>query len=87
MGRGGGAGESARRVPISVTLDKELYDFLENMIDRRMFKDRSHVVNAALDYLKWTIENKPMDYFGPRKPSSSPPSPPPAASKDPRLPR
>jgi hypothetical protein len=87
MGRRRESGETARRVPISITLDKELYDFLENIIDRRMFKDRSHVVNAALDYLKWTIENKPMDYFGPRKPNNSLPSPPPAANKDPRLPR
>jgi hypothetical protein len=81
------AEERVRRVPISITLDKELYDFLESMIDRKMFKDRTHVINAALDYLKWTIENKPMDYFGPRKLSNKPPSPQPAANKDPRYPR
>lgn len=76
-----------RRVPVSVTLDRELYEFLENMIDRKMFKDRSHVINAAIDYLRWTIENKPMEYFGPRKVSNSPPTPPPATNRDPRYPR
>ncbi len=79
--------DRVRRVPVSVTLDRELYEFLENMIDRRMFKDRSHVINAALDYLKWTIENKPMDYFGPRKANNMPPTPPPAQGRDPRSPR
>ena len=79
--------DRVRRVPVSVTLDRELYEFLENMIDRRMFKDRSHVINAALDYLKWTIENKPMDYFGPRKSNSIQPTPPQPQNRDPRYPR
>ena len=79
--------DRVRRVPVSITLDRELYEFLENMIDRKMFKDRSHVINAAIDYLRWTIENKPMDYFGPRKPSNSPPTPPPAPNRDQRFPR
>ena len=79
--------DRVRRVPISITLDRELYEFLENMIDRRMFKDRSHVVNAALDYLRWTIENRPMEYFGPRKANNSPPSPPQGGNRDPRYPR
>ena len=79
--------DRVRRVPISITLDRELYEFLENMIDRRMFKDRSHVVNDALDYLKWTIENRPMEYFGPRKANNSPPNPPQGANRDSRYPR
>ena len=79
--------DRVRRVPVSITLDGELYEFLENMIDRRMFKDRSHVINAALDYLKWTVENKPMDYFGPRKSNNTPPTPPQPQNRDPRYPR
>ena len=60
--------DRAKRVPVSVTLDKELYDFIEGLIDRRQFKDRTHAVNAALDYLRWTLQNNPLAYFGPRKP-------------------
>ncbi len=79
--------ERVRRVPISVTLDKELYEFLETLVDRRLFKDRSHAVNSALDYLKWTIETRPMEYFGPRKASKTPPSPPQTVQRDPNFPR
>ena len=70
--------DRAKRVPVSVTLDKELYDFIEDLIDRRQFKDRTHAVNAALDYLRWTLQNNPLAYFGPRKPVQDiSPKPPP----------
>jgi hypothetical protein len=79
--------ERVRRVPISITIDRELYEFIESMIDRKMFKDRSHLVNAALDYLKWTLEHRPMDFYGPRTVKQTPPTPQPPTKKDPRLPR
>ena len=58
--------ELNRRIPVSITLDKELYKFIEEMIDRKIYKDRSHAINAALDYLKWTLQNNPLALFGPR---------------------
>ena len=67
--------ELNRRIPVSVTLDKELYNFIEDMIDRKTYKDRSHAVNAALDYLRWTFLNNPMALFGPRTPPTSQQSP------------
>ena len=56
-----------KRVPVTITMDRELYEWIDEMVERGIFKDRTHGVNAALDYLKWTIMNKPMEYFGPRK--------------------
>ena len=79
--------ERVKRVPISITLDRELYDFIESMIDRKMFKDRSHLINAALDYLKWTLEHRPMEFFGPRNATKTPQAPQPPTQRDPRLPR
>ncbi len=79
--------ERVKRVPISITLDRELYDFIEAMIDRKTFKDRSHLVNAAIDYLKWTLENRPMEFFGPRNSQQKPQVPQQPTQRDPRLPR
>mgnify|MGYP001255656361 CR=1 FL=1 len=53
-----------KSVPATVTIDRELMDFIDVLLQRRAFKSRSHVVNAALDYLKWTLENDPNRVFG-----------------------
>jgi hypothetical protein len=79
--------ERVRRVPISITLDRELYEFIEEKIDRKMFKDRSHLINAALDYLKWTLDHRPMEFFGPRTVKQTPKVSQPPKERDPRLPR
>jgi len=55
-----------RRIPVSFTMEKELYDMVEDLIDRKVFKDRSHAINAAVDFLKWTLKNNPMMFYGPR---------------------
>ena len=68
-----------KSVPATVTIDRELMDFIDVLLQRRAFKSRSHVVNAALDYLKWTLENDPNRFFGQRvapvKTSQVPPQP------------
>ena len=56
----------SRRIPVSFTMEKDLYDMVDDMIDRKLFKDRSHAINAALDFLRWTIANEPMRFYAPR---------------------
>ena len=56
----------SRRIPVSFTMEKELYDMVDDLIDRKVFKDRTHALNAAVDYLKWTLQNNPMLFYGPR---------------------
>lgn len=75
-----------KSVPATVTIDRELMDFIDVLLQRRAFKSRSHVVNAALDYLKWTLENDPNRFFGQRVvPVKTSQVPPPPQNKD-RLP-
>ncbi len=56
----------SRRIPVSFTMEKELYDLVDELIDRKTFKDRSHAINAAVDFLRWTLKNDPMKFYGPR---------------------
>ena len=58
--------DMSRKVPVSVTLDRPIYDLIDDMISRRIFKDRSHAVNAALDFLAWTLKNNPSQFYGER---------------------
>jgi hypothetical protein len=58
----------SRKVPVSFTMNKELYDMVDEMIDQKIFKDRSHAINAAVDFLRWTIKNEPMKFYAPRNP-------------------
>ena len=62
----------SRKVPVSVTLDRPIYDLIDDMISRRIFKDRSHAVNAALDFLAWTLKNNPSYFYGERSVQPSP---------------
>ena len=55
-----------KSVPVTVTIDREIMEFLDLVLERRVFRSRSHAVNAALDYLKWALENEPTRFFGPR---------------------
>ena len=45
----------SRRIPVSFTMEKDLYDMVDDMIDRKVFKDRSHAINAALDFLRFFV--------------------------------
>ena len=54
----------SRKVPVSVTLDRPIYDLIDEMINRRVFKDRSHAVNAALDFLAWTLKITLVSFTG-----------------------
>ena len=56
----------SRRIPVSFTMEKELYDMVDELIDRKTFKDRSHAINAAVDFLRWTLKHDPMKFYGPR---------------------
>jgi len=58
----------SRKVPVSFTMNKELYDMVDEMIDQKIFKDRSHAINAAVDFLRWTIKHEPMKFYAPRNP-------------------
>ncbi len=77
----------SRKVPVSVTLDRPIYDLIDDMISRRVFKDRSHAVNAALDFLAWTLKNNPSQFYGDRSVQQSPPTRQQQPGKDPRYPR
>ena len=56
----------SKKIPISFTMDKELHEFVDGLIERRVFKDRTHAINSALDFLRWTLKNEPMKFYGPR---------------------
>ena len=58
------AEQRAKAIPVSVTLEKELYDFVETRIDTRQANNRSHAVNQALGFLKWILETNPSLYYG-----------------------
>ena len=47
-------------------MEKDLYDMVDDLIDRKVFKDRSHALNAAVDFLRWTLANDPMKFYAPR---------------------
>jgi uncharacterized protein YybS (DUF2232 family) len=76
-----------RKVPVSVTLDRQIYDLIDDMIARRVFKDRSHAVNAALDFLAWTLKNNPSQFYGDRSVQQSPPTRQQQPGTNPRYPR
>ena len=47
-----------KTVQISVRVDKELLDWIDNMIENSyFFKDRTHAVNMALDVLKEALNS------------------------------
>ena len=58
-------------VQISATLTREMHDFAESLIDRRMVKNRSHALNLGLECLQWMIVNNPGWFLGDRSPIDS----------------
>jgi len=46
-------------VQISATIDRELYDFLEDLEFRRMVRSRSHALNLGVECLKWMLQHNP----------------------------
>ena len=55
-----------KSLPVTVTIDRELLDWVELLIERRMFANRSHAVNQAINFLKWTLEHNPKAFYGER---------------------
>ena len=47
-------------------MEKDLYDMVDELIDRKTFKDRSHAINAAVDFLPSTLKTAPIKFNGPR---------------------
>ena len=50
-------------VQVSATLDRELYDFVDQLTMRRQVRSRSHALNLGLECLKWMIANNPEWFF------------------------
>ena len=46
-------------VQISATIDRDLYDFLEDLEFRRMVRSRSHALNLGVECLRWMLQNNP----------------------------
>jgi len=46
-------------VQISATIDRDLYDFLEDLEFRRMVRSRSHALNLGVECLKWMLQHNP----------------------------
>ena len=55
-----------KSVPVSATLNRELHDFIEDLIDRRMVANRSHALNLGLECLQWMLANNPTWFLGDR---------------------
>lgn len=61
-----------KSLPVTVTVDRELLDWLETMVGNRVFANRSHAINRSIGFLKWSLENHPELFYGRpvNKPSS-----------------
>ena len=55
-----------KSTPVTVTIDKQLLDWLEYHLEIRTFANRSHAVNQAIGFLKWTLETNPQAFYGER---------------------
>ena len=77
----------SKRVPVTVTLERELYDAIDDLVARRVFRDRSHAVNSGVARLLALLRENPAAFFG--IPPSPPPQQPPqrGQGRDPRYPR
>ena len=73
--------------PVTVTLDKELLEWLEFQIQNRVFANRSHAVNQAIGFLQWTLKTNPKMFYGERIAQPPQPSRPPQPDKGPNFPR
>lgn len=46
-------------VQVSATIDRDLYDFLEDLEFRRMVRSRSHALNLGVECLRWMLQHNP----------------------------
>jgi len=79
-----------KSLPVTVTIDRDLLDWLEQQVDSRMFANRSHAVNRAVGFLQWALKHHPEIFYGSNQPGGSPRSPPTRPQQpgtDPRFPR
>ena len=54
----------SKRVPVTVTLERELYDAIDDLVARRIFRDRSHAVNSGVARLLALLRENPAAFFG-----------------------
>ena len=73
--------------PVTVTIDKQLLEWLEYHLEVRTFANRSHAVNQALGFLKWTLETNPSLFYGERIVQRPPPLRQPQPDRDLNSPR
>ena len=73
--------------PVTVTLDKELLEWLEFQIQNRVFANRSHAVNQAIGFLQWALKTNPKLFYGERIAQPPQPSRLPQPDKGPNFPR
>ena len=66
----------SKKVPVSFTMDRELYDFVDELTTTIQWKDRSHVINAAVHFFRWTLKHDPARLSMPQSPPQSPPDTP-----------
>ena len=46
-------------IQVSATIDRELYDFLEDLEIRRLIRSRSHGINLGLECLRHMLQHNP----------------------------
>lgn len=76
---------SSPTVPVTVKIDRQLYDAIEFYITQSRFSNRSHAINEAIYQFLWMIENNPaaLKQAAPQLPPNYRPQ----RGSNPRLPR
>ena len=87
---GGGRRAAQNRVksmPVTATIDRELLEWLDELVSKRAFRSRSQAINASLYFFKQSIEENPQRFFGRRTPQQIPPASPPIQNRGRQQPR
>ena len=74
-----------KRVPVTVTMEREFYDAIEDLVARRVFRDRSHAVNSGLAHLLRLLRENPAAFFGVPPQQQTQQQPQQGQGKDPRF--
>jgi hypothetical protein len=71
-----------KALPVTVTIDRELLEWIETRVSSRIASSRSHAVNQALGFMKWALENNPELFYGPIRSNSQLPQQPRQPQRD-----
>lgn len=77
-------GSSDRRVkqnrvdstPVTITLENDLREMIDELVTKRVFKNRSFAINEAVKFLRWTLQTNPGLFYDSRHPKIQPESQP-----------